>query len=350
MKTIKLKVMWAVLVSLEFSVCSMGAMPALLTPTANLTEKWPTNDSNWKSQDVETKLISSCWTSNKLTLTCAAQDNKNQLNLKIIGSTNASDSRFVGNYNLRKIEAVQFDVQTSGGSNGYFFGFTARKSVIPKTPSWTFASKGYIPLNTAGQWVKVNIPLAYSENWTTAAYNGDPDTRPISVKFNEDKDWIETLFIMLQSLENRTDSSAINVTNFKLIGPWAGPFTNEIPVAWLAEYGLSVGDIIDDGADKDKDGQSNRYEFLASTDPSDSNDVFKVEIERTKDGQVVLKWKENNRYAKYDLMQGTDLNDPGTFKTNATFSNMQGSGLDKQANMGIPAVTGARFYKVVIKQ
>lgn len=325
----------------------LSALPALDTPTANLTEKWTTNSENWGLKDgfSPTNPPANCWYTNQLSVTRYASTNSLPKLDQVAGGTNASNSRFVGNYALKQIEAVEFDVMTAGLVYNPNLVFKFIKLGTTNS-TWVYRS-ATIPRDTAGTWTRVVIPMAFSTVWANTDYFGSAPT-PASAEstFNEDKGNIVELMVQVVSPKKIPLDEVVSISNMKLIGPWGGPFTNGVSAAWLAENGLDLDSIL---KDSDNDGQLNKYEFLASTNPNDSNDVFRVEIGRNSSGRPVLKWKENNRYAKYDLLEGTDLNDPSTFKTNAAFFNMQGSGTQKEAEVSASEVTGPRFYKIQVR-
>lgn len=76
--------------------------------------------------------------------------------------------------------------------------------------------------------------------------------------------------------------------------------------AWLASYGLS-SDGSADYLDSDGDGMNNFQEFLAGTDPTRADSVFRITSSRLISGsQLVLTWSStSNRF--YDVTRATDL-------------------------------------------
>jgi len=76
--------------------------------------------------------------------------------------------------------------------------------------------------------------------------------------------------------------------------------------AWLASYGLP-SDGSADYLDSDGDGMNNWQEYLAGTNPTNANSVFKISSAQvTPGGQFVLRWLSvSNRL--YDVMRGTNL-------------------------------------------
>ena len=194
-----------------------------------------------------------------------------------------------------------------------------------------------IPCDTYSNWVNVTIPLVYSGLWYCGGAAG-PDA------FLASKNAVTEIGVQVRQFCNMSANQCA-IRNVKLTGPWSGPFTNGVSAAWLVENGLNLSNA---EQNKDKFGRPLLVSFLACTNPNDSNDVFRVEISQNPDGKTVLKWKENNKYARYDLLEGSDLNDPASFSTNSNYANMSVSGTQKVAVVDGGMVTGPRFYKVLI--
>jgi len=318
-----------------------AALPALDTPAANLTERWQTNASGWVVKDMTTAATRSGWVSNAFAISHGISSNVVQITESIYGATNASGGRYVGNYNNSNIEAITFDVKTYGfpppDSSGdinnptFFFRDGSRAR-------WIYFTN-VIPCDTSSNWVNVTIPMSFSPSWY-----GEGITTG-EVKFVNSKTTVSSIGVQVVQLRNMPANQCM-VRNVKLVGPWGGPFTNGVSVAWLSENGLSLANAINN---TDNFGRPLLVEFLASTDPNNTNDVFRVEIGRNSNGKTVLKWKENNKYARYDLLEGTDLGDPGSFTNKYGYSNMQGSGTQKVAEVDGNLVSGPRFYKIQVR-
>jgi hypothetical protein len=75
---------------------------------------------------------------------------------------------------------------------------------------------------------------------------------------------------------------------------------------WLASYGLPT-DGSADYLDSDGDGMNNWQEYLAGTNPTNANSVFRItSAQMIPGGKLVLRWlSESNRM--YDVMRGTNL-------------------------------------------
>ena len=349
MKSVKYQLLCSVTAVAAMAVAGFSALPDLETPAANVTETWKTSNNNWGLKDgySPAKPPASCWTTNMLLVTVNAVTNTTPRLDQLAGGTNASGARFVGNYALKKIASADFDVKVSGLTSNPEFMFKYTKAGMTNS-AWIYRTAA-IPADTAGQWVHVSIPMAFSTLWVNGDYAWGSGPTPIEAAsvFETDKANIVGLEIQVSSPKLIPSSETFAISNLKLVGPWSGPFTsNGVSVAWLQENGLNLEDAF---KDTDNDGQFNDVEFLACTDPANSNDVFRVELGLNADGRPVLKWKENNRYAKYDLLEGTDLNDPKTFKGKSGFENMPGSGTERQADVDPAAVTGPRFYKIQVK-
>ena len=132
----------------------------------------------------------------------------------------------------------------------------------------------------------------------------------------------------------------------KLIGPWGTNLVDGVPVAWALEYGLTNNFNTVGHDDADGDGYLNVAEFLAGTDPNNSNSFFRVEIGRNEQGNVVVKWKDN-KYMKFDLLESADL---VTFSAVPGESSILGVGTQRVVEVNNADVTGVRFYKVEIHQ
>lgn len=305
---------------------AMAVEPVLEVPTANLTEKWTTNSSGWLVKNVLDS-TASCWnTSGVLVVSHPAASLQSPITEYIFGSTNASGAGFSGDYS--RMESISFDVRTKDISYTPSFYFKTKNNI-----TWYYKLTE-VPLNTTPEWMKVTVPLSFSANWLSS-----------SIDFEGDKTNICEIGIINKTSKLTGKPVQIEVDNMKVVGPWGGPFTNGVSIAWLIENGIDIDKSL---LDSDQDGQNNSLEFLASTDPNNSNDLFRVEIGRNAQGVPVLKWKENNKYAKYDLLEGTDLSDTNTFKLKPGWVGMQGSGGQKECAVAGEAVTGARFYKVQI--
>jgi hypothetical protein len=139
------------------------------------------------------------------------------------------------------------------------------------------------------------------------------------------------------------DDNQVVIDNVKLIGPWGNSMVNGVvPMAWLLENNLNESDVV---GDVDGDGFSNVAEYLAGTDPHNSNSVFTVEIGRNELGKTVVKWKDN-RYVLFDLYESTNLSAGFTAVEGQT--GIQGTGSTREVQVEDEA-SGAHFYKVQIR-
>lgn len=308
--------------------CASEAL-VLETPTANLTEKW-TNSSGWGATS-RNQNVSFGW-SNGVMLAAFADLGEIAIPdpsvIKIYGATNSSGGRFCGSYT--NIESVVCDINAVGLTQApYFYFKTANRQ-------WRW----YLNvIGTSFSQIGYTIPLTYSPDWSSI----DGCTNPVA--FQMDKSSVKEIgFIASRSQNN---SQLFTVDNLKLIGPWGQPLIDGfLPLAWVIENGLTndLASVATD--DNDHDGFSNQKEFLAGTDPLDSNSVFRVELGRNANGKMTAKWR-GNRYMNYDLLQATTLVNGGDFNviTNVVPSAVKTEEIPVEDNGG-----GARFYKVRINQ
>jgi len=117
-----------------------------------------------------------------------------------------------------------------------------------------------------------------------------------------------------------------------------------IPDWWRLAYfdhatGLAV-DLSRAGDDADNDGASNHAEFLASTNPQNSNSVFKIVGLATAAGQDAVRWLTVNGRS-YQLQHTPTLNTPWT-NSGGTLPGTGGMVTQAVVNPG----TGDRFYRV----
>jgi hypothetical protein len=120
--------------------------------------------------------------------------------------------------------------------------------------------------------------------------------------------------------------------------------------AWLASYGLP-SDGSADYLDSDGDGMNNWQEYVAGTNPTNANSVFKItSAQMIPGGQFVLSWfGVSNRM--YDVMRGTNLAaGAGGFLPLSGATNLTGT---PPANTWTDSVSGAStpaFYRVKAHQ
>ena len=323
------------------TVALWSALPALDSPAVNVTERWKTNSQGWVIKDVLTDSTRDGWISNAFVVSHGVASNMFATAEMILAATNASSGWFSGNYTNCRIESISFEVNSFGIPPFDKWGSFNNPRLLFYDISrvrWVY-NDNVIPCDTFSNWVSVTIPFDYSSKWIgNGAATG-------SEAFASSKAAVSDVGILIMQPQNMV-SNKCAIRNFKLNGPWNGPFTNGVSVAWLAEHGLDMSNALNN---TDKYGRPLDVEFLACTDPNDTNDVFKVEIARNEQGKTILKWKENNKYARYDLLEGTDLTDSNTFVGKVGLVDMQGSGTQKVAEVGAAAVTGPRFYKIQIR-
>ena len=349
MNNIKKHVLYVASLTLGTAIMVQAALPLLEAPAANVTEKWVNGSGGWGVKDLSaapTNIPVNCWVTNQLKIQRSAAQMSAPKIEQVVGGTNASNARYTGDYALKSIDAVTFDVRTAGLVYNPLFVFKFIKEGVTNS-CWQYASAN-IPMDTSSNWVHVSIPMAFSTTWMNSDYYPEQET-PASAGtvFDQDKKNIVEIMFNVASPKTIRTSEQFAVTNLKLIGPWGGPFTNGVPVAWLAENGFT--NVAAALQDTDGDGQLNNVEFLASTNPNDSNDVFKVTIAWNAHGKPVLRWKENNTSARYDLLEGTDMSDTNSFKGKIGMTDIQGSGTQKEVEVDAAQVTGPRFYKIQVR-
>lgn len=338
MKMEKFKTVCAcVLTTMVF--CSTSVVAVVLEkPTANLTEPFDVNP-GWVGEvsGINLSKASAGWTNSamgaKFRGWSVGADVPSQSGW-LIGETNSSDGRFSGDFS--KIESVEFDVKVQNSAPLSFF-FKSTTGV-----QWSRLVTS-LPANTpTGESVRVSIPLSVDENWLPMVLL--PGLTP---DFSVDIANVERFGFKVQRNNSATymlDSMA-SVDNVTLVGPWdnkANWVDGRVPLAWLLDNKLTEADVV---GDWDQDGFSNAAEFLAGTDPRDTNSFFRIEIGRNDLGKTVLKWKDN-KYVTFDVLESTDLRD-GFNQVVAT--GVMGTGTTKREMQVDDTVPGSHFYKVEIR-
>jgi len=295
-------------------------------PTANLTEKWTTNSAGW---NVSGSL--SGWTNGAMKIGFPVQVDDVGASYSLSGSTNASSGAFFGNYQNKSIDALSFRASAVNLTMTPVLYFNAASG---RTWQKTLSS------NFGSTWTTNLIPLVYSSGWTISP----PWTN--EVYFSRDlTNIVEVGFRLTRGPNGSTNAQSFTVDNMKLVGPWGGPFTtNGVSLAWVVENGLTNDLASIDSDDNDHDGFSNAAEYLAGTDPNNSNSFFKIEIVRNDNGQMVVRWT-GNRYVKYDLLEASSLGGTNPFTPKMT--NIAAVAA-QEVVVGDDGV-GPKFYKVQIK-
>jgi hypothetical protein len=116
--------------------------------------------------------------------------------------------------------------------------------------------------------------------------------------------------------------------------------------AWLGSYGLP-SDGSADYLDSDGDGMNNWQEYLAGTNPTNANSVFKITNDQLIPGQqFVLRWLSvSNRI--YDVMRGTNLT-AGTaaFVALPGATNLSGTPPENAWTDSVSGASTPTFYRV----
>lgn len=312
-----------------------GKADVLDTPTANLTERWISNDAGWVIKDyVMATTRPVILTNDTIGVTFASRNPTDFPAPEMVGVSGtgaASSGRFVGDYNLRGIESVSFLIRTVNLSKCPTFYF---KSASGK--KW-YVNLDDIPFTTGSSGVSKVVALVFSADWKTSSSS----SYLTLANFESDKGSVVEIGI---GVERFTElAQQVSIDNLKLIGPWGGPYTDKnVSVAWLLENNVTAS-----ASDSDGDGFSDVSEYMAGTDPNNSNSFFRVEIGRNASGKTVVKWTEN-KYLYFDLMQTTNLMDVASFETVSNATDLPGSGAIREIVVN-DSEAGVKFYKVVIK-
>ncbi|MEI8138508.1 MAG: thrombospondin type 3 repeat-containing protein [bacterium] len=329
MKDEIIKSVLMVMLALLGGSLSLAQVADLEKPTANLTEKWDTNSSGWVASDAK-----SGWTNGAIAINCPLLGEGDYLPttymLKAVNG--ASGNIFQGDYS--KIESVSFEVQPNEIHAKPRFYFVSANS---GKRTWKFP---FLDTYINGQKSNISIPFVYSANWSTQIGSTSLEN------FNIDKTNVSEIgFIFTRQADYRMVQQ-FAVDNLKLVGPWSGPFSNGVSLAWVMESGLT-NDFGSAGiADNDGDGFSNAAEFLAGTDPVNSNSFFKIEIARNEAGKMVVKWN-GNRDVNYEVREANSLGSDGIFvtKTNIATSAVKAEEVEVDNSD-----SNSKFFKVVISQ
>lgn len=297
-------------------------------PAANLTERWVAGSNGWATVD---PVGVSGWSNGVMAIKCnqtIGDGFTKQLRLKAVPG--ASADIFFGN--CSRMDAVAFDFQSFDMAATPYFYFMSTDS----------GRRWKIPLldgTVNGQACVKTLPLVYSTSWTTAGV-----VKPEWASwFEADKTNIYEIGFMFDRAPNNTNTQFFVVDNLKLVGPWGGPYSNGVPLAWVLENGLT-NDFGSAGLeDNDKDSYSNAAEFLAGTNPEDPTSFFKIDIVRNASGKLVVRWN-GNTHVNYDLQESTAMN--GVFETKTNIAPLS----VKTEEVSVDDSTaGAKFYKVTIK-
>ncbi len=330
MKINKIKIVLMTVFLSLIGVVGFGQVAALEKPAANLTEKWDVNMAGWTTND------SQCgWTNGALAIRCKADAGgfSQFPSPSLLGLAGASGDIFFGNYS--NIEAVSFDVDVQA------YDFTNR-------PAFYFVVGGtgkkwrYHFLNSYvnGQKFSINIPFSYSPNWVSGFVKSND-----AEMFNADRTNVSEVGFEFVRGPNDLQAQQLHVDNLKLIGPWGGPFSNDVPLAWVMESGLTNDFGLAGLVDSDNDSFSNAQEFLAGTDPTNASSFFKIEIVRNDAGQMVVKWK-GNRNAEYELREANSLGSDGGFVTK---TNISSTSVKSEEIVVDKVGSNSKFFKVLIR-
>lgn len=304
-------------------------------PTANLTERFVTA-SGWTS-DADALVVSG-WTTNEcLAIQYATRNPAANMpqTAKFHCGANASSGIFSGD--LSKMESISVDVRKKD------LAFTPSLNLVSGSGTkWSF-SLDAVSLMANDVWNTITLPIAFDAD-TSKCWSA-PNGKTMA---DFSADITNVVGISVSTLRNGDGNYAqsFEVDNVKLIGPWGTNLVGGIPIAWAYEYGLTNNFDSISTNDADHDGFNNFAEFLAGSNPTDSNSFFRVEIGRNSEGALFVKWNDN-KDMKFTLLESTDL---VTFDPVPGAIGRKGLGAQQSVLVNGTDVTGVRFYKVQISR
>jgi len=180
---------------------------------------------------------------------------------------NASSGSFAGNYFSNGVQYLSFKVYCEYGSavcaiiygNGQF---------------WRYQ----VPAVATGTWVQVNVPVSPSVLRNLCATNNLEEFSQTLTAV----EWIGVTFLRNKTL----NAYHCRVDDVTLVGAGTGYGD------WIGKYAANGGDKLPDG-DLNGDGVNNLSAWIAGTDPTDKNSVFKLKSVSAKpngDGGFTLEW------------------------------------------------------------
>lgn len=310
----------ALMLVLLLSSGSAFAQADLDKPAINLTEKWSMGTSGWVTNS---PLCG--WTNGEFVIKFIPNMQGGSAP-SISGGTGASANIFQGDYS--RVEAVSFDIKPNNLTLVPRFYFIASSGREWSTP---------FQASSNGMNATVIVPFSYSSNWK-AGFKSTTEAN-----FAVDKKSVVEVGIYLSQLpDNPLQSLAVD--NFKLLGPWTGPFSNGVPLAWIMENGLTNNFASAGIADSDNDNFNNEAEFLAGTDPNNSNSFFRVEIVRNSQGKMALRWS-GNRDVNYKVLQADSLSAGSSFVTRTNFTTVA---VRNEEILVDEPEGNAKFFKVIV--
>lgn len=299
-------------------------------PVANLTERWIAGDAQWSKVGT----AAGVWTNQSLGVLFTKYEGLSipMARYHLLFADNiASGGRFIGNYVSNHIDAVSFDIKQNAFVGSVTFYLTANGH------QWSY----HLQLPQAdGETATLRVPLKPSSNWIS-----DPESLPREAIMSDLVDVTQIGVLASEDGIAGTPNNLVAIDNFKLVGPWAGPFTPDgISQNWIQENSIPLAQS-DASDDPDHDGFSNYQEFMAGTDPNDATSFLKLDIRVNESGLPVLRWK-NAPYKSYNILRSHDLASDSPFE-------LQVQGLQSDADQSEVVVDnegrGAHFYKIEVQ-
>ena len=302
------------------------------SPVANLTERWTNGTAGWiRITSGVYPATTNLAIEQSLALVFTNLNFLSDSSAGLAATTNSSGGRFIGNYSNSAIDYVVFDVKRIGLNNAASFQFMATNAHM-----WTYTFQLPVDNDT---WESRVIPMTYSTDWK----KGGAGTLDV---FNVDRSCVSNIRVTVSWAYPDTSVQQLQIDNFKVVGPWEkGPFwADGVPKYWLVENGLTNQEGMATN-DWDSDGFNNFGEYMAGTDPKDSNSLLRVTINKVASSNAVtLSWPRAD-YRTYKVLRNTNLT--VTSFQQYTGSTYQAVGATNQMTIG-GLTNGPKFFKVEV--
>ena len=241
---------------------------------------------------------------------------------------------------------------------------------------WSTFSDSSFRITSSGQWVRLTIQLHYDTDYTYAMFRAQVDGTVLSNAYGFSGNDLHTAadggawFLCANdaSLANGLQLNEVALkgtgylddlsvsTNTPVFGFDALVATNGVPYTWLVAHVLGTNTYPQSTAawdalalsDFDHDGMGAWAEWVAGTDPSDSNSLLKVTGESISNGFPVITWLSSANTLSnrpYTIQASSNLfNGSGWSSFTSTPANVTGA---KTFIIAPPAINPA-FYRVTI--